>query len=504
MLSKINAQNATSVQDTKYKEVDTMATGYKSAQVVIAGGGVAGIAAGIASARNGVETLVVERYGFLGGMFTGGNMTVLNSHPSSGIGREIVDTLMEQGFAKYCPDDPPNYPIFHYNSEYCALNVVYDAEMAKILLFKMAEEAGVKLLLHSFMAGAVTENGKVKGIIAVNKSGHQIIEGDIVIDATADGDVAASAGAAFRKGQTESGILFAMTMLVRLSNVIWSKVSEYSKADYGLDRAIAKAIGNGELPYYKPRSLNMINYWGHPRPELSHMVYDDEAIMWGGTVEGVDGTNVDDLTRAEVEVRKQLMSELNFLKKYIPGFENAKIENSGIAIGVRDTRHIIGEYTLTGEDILERKSFPDVVSYNIKGGFPATEIPYGCLVPKGLDGLLVSGNCISVVPGSTYLGLQLGSYNNLKDIPTMWTTGDAAGTAAALCVKNNVSPRKLDVQLLQQQLFKQGALLTADKIKELENVKLPSGKTVLEFHEDSLSKMKEYWKGKKDYSLKLY
>jgi hypothetical protein len=481
-----------------------MKVGYKRAKVVVAGGGVAGAVAGIASARLGVETLMIERYGFLGGMFTGGNMTVLNCPPAGGIGKEIVDRLTEQGYAKRCPDDPPNYPIFHYNSEYCALNVVYDAEMAKILLFKMAKEAGVKLLLHTFITGAVAENGIVRGITVVNKSGSQVIEGEVIIDASADGDVAASAGASFRKGQTEKGILFAMTMLVRLGNVDWKKVSEYSKTDYGLDKAIKKAMDNGELPYYKPRSLDMPNYWGHPRPELSRMVYEDEAIMWGGTVEGVDGTNVEDLTRAEVEVRDQFMSEFNFLKKYIPGFEKAKIESSGVSIGVRDTRHIIGEYTLTGEDILERRLFPDVVAYNVKGGFPAAHIPYGCLVPKGIEGLLVAGNCISVIPGSTYMGLQLGSYNNLKDIPTMWTTGEAAGTAAALCIKHNVIPRKLDTNSLQEQLYKQGALLHPGKIKELEGTTLPSGKIIREFHEEGLRKMKEYWKGRKEYSLQLY
>jgi hypothetical protein len=102
------------------------------------------------------------------------------------------------------------------------------------------------------------------------------------------------------------------------------------------------------------------------------------------------------------------------------------------------------------------------------------------------------------------MGLQLGSFNNLKDIPTMWTTGDACGTAAALCIKQNVAPRKLNINVLQKQLFEQGALLPAEKIRELENVKLPSGKTVKEFHEEGLSQMKEYWKDRKEYSLKLH
>jgi len=480
-----------------------MRVGYKKASVVVAGGGVSGFCAALSAARNGVETLLIERYGFLGGMFTGGNMIVLNCPPSGGTGKEIVDELMKQGYAKRCPDDPPNYPILHYNSEYCTLNIVYDPEMAKIVLLKMAKQAGVKLLFHTLTTGAVVENGAIKGVVVENKSGRQFIEADIVVDATADGDVAAFAGAPFRKGQTEKAILFAMTMLVRLSHVDWARISEYSKTDYGLDKAISKGIERGELPYYKPRTLAMPNYWGHARPELSHLLYEDEALLWGGTVEGVDGTNADDLTRAEIEVRDQFMSELSFLKKSIPGFEKARIENTGISIGVRDTRHVIGEATLSGEDLLEGRSFSDVVAYNVKG-YPAHDIPYGCLVPKGIESLLVSGNCISVVPGSTYMGLQLGSFNNLKDIPTMWTTGDASGTAAALCVKLGVFPRKLDVRVLQKQLAAQGALLPDEKINELASARLPSGKTVRQFHEESLAKMKKYWEKKETYDLLLH
>jgi len=473
-----------------------LTTGYREAKVVVAGAGVAGVTAAIASARQGVDTLLVERFGFLGGMFTGGNMVVLTTPSVGGIGKEIVDVLMAQGAARRCPDDPSNYPIFHYRGERCTLTIAYDAEAAKLLLFKMVREAGVKLLLHSFITGAVVEHGVVRGITVANKSGAQIVRGEVIVDATSDGDVAASAGAPFRKGQTEQGVLFAMTLLVRLSHVEWPKVSEYSKTDPGLEQAITRGIAAGELPYYKPRTREMVNYWGHPAPELSHGVREDEAIMWGGTVEGVDGTNVDDLTRAEMGAREQFVSELSFLKKHIPGFEHAHIESSGVTIGVRDTRHIIGEYTLLGKDILDRRRFEDGVAYNVKGGFPLNEIPYRCLVPKDVDGLLVAGNCISVMPGSTFMGLQLGSYNNMKDIPSMWTTGEAAGTAAALCAKGGLQPRTLDPKTIQEILFERGALVSPERIADLERVKLPSGRTVKEFYEGALADCRAYWRGR--------
>jgi len=466
----------------------------READVVIAGGGVAGFNAGIAAARNGARTLVIERYGFPGGMFTGGNMTVLNSPPVGGIGKEIMDSLDEQGYAKRIDDDPPNHPIFHYASEYCTMNIAYDAEMAKILLFDMAEKAGLPLLLHSWVTGVEMKDDRVIGLTVQNKSGRQLVKGKIIIDASSDGDIASLASVPFVKGQTDKGILFAMTMLVRLSNVNWPAVSEYSMKDPGIKKAIAEAQAAGELPYYRPRTREMANYWGHARPELSHLVYPDEALLWGGTVEGVDGTSVDDLSRAEIEVRKQFMSELTFLRKHIPGFEKAKIENSGVTVGVRDTRHIVGEYTLTGMDILERRRFDDVAGYNCKGGYPVNELPYRCFVPKQVEGLLVAGNCMSVVPGSTQRGPQLGSYNNLKDIPTMWTTGEAAGTAAALCAGSSTEPRELDVKLLQERLRSQGALIADSEIERLKKAKLPSGKTVEQFYAEQVAEMKRYWK----------
>jgi FAD-dependent oxidoreductase family protein len=197
----------------------------------------------------------------------------------------------------------------------------------------------------------------------------------------------------------------------------------------GLGLAIQQGIAAGERPYYKPRSREMVNCLGHPRPELSRTVQD-------------------------------------------------------------------GEYTLTGQNVLNRRRFADGVAYDVKAGIPVNQIPHRCLVPIQTDGLLLAGNCISVMPGSTFMGLQQGSYNNIKDIPSMWTNGEAAGTAAALCVQDHVQPRKLDVQDLQAVLRDRGALVSPEQITDLEAVRLPSGRTAKEYYEATMADCRAYWGGR--------
>lgn len=466
--------------------------GYKGADVVVAGGGPGGFCAAIAAARNNVDVLLVEQLGFLGGMFTGGNMCVSNSMPWAGLGKEIFDRLIDMGAARYHPIDPPNYPAYHYGKGVWH-TVPYDPEMAKIILFQMAEEGGVRLLLRSYVTGTVADGNALRGIVVENKSGRQVVMGKVICDGTGDGDVAASAGVPFVKGMGEDKKLFPMTMLVRLSHVEWPKASEYSKKDPGWDNAIQEAIAKGELPYYKPRTSDMVPYWGHPRPELSRLWYDDGALLWGGTVEA-DGTDADSLSHAEVECRKQWMSELEFLKKHIPGFESARVEFSGVTIGVRDTRHLVGEYTYTGYDIVERREFPDTVAFIVP---LFLGVPYGCLVPKKIDYLLISSRCISTTPGSPNRGPKLGAYNAMKSMVTVMTYGQAAGTAAALCAKMGVTPRELDVEVLQKTLTEQGALIDRSRRTQLmEEIICPNGITYAEHLRCRREHLRQHWEKK--------
>ena len=285
-----------------------------------------------------------------------------------------------------------------------------------------------------------------------------------------------------------------MTMLVRLSHVDWPSVSEYSKTDLGWDKAIAKAKAAGDLPYYRTRTRDMVPYVGHPRPEIAHLWWKDGALLWGGTVEDVDGTDADLLTRAEVECRKQWISELAFLRQYIPGFAECRVEDSGVTVGVRISRNIVGEYMYTGHDILEEREFDDAVAYIAP---LYLGVPYGCLLPKRVDNLLIAGRCISTTPGQTNTGPTLGAYNNMKSIPTVMTYGEAAGTAAALSVRHGVTPRQLDRTLLVSTLKKNGAILDrAERDALMESELLPDGTSFKRYLQKRHADLRTHWEQK--------
>jgi hypothetical protein len=195
-----------------------------------------------------------------------------------------------------------------------------------------------------------------------------------------------------------------------------------------------------------------------------------------------------------VECRKQWVSELAFLRKYIPGFENARVEDSGVTVGVRISRNIVGEYLYSGYDILEEREFEDAVAY-ITPLFLG--VPYGCFVPKEIDNLLISGRCISTIPGQTTSGPTLGSYNNMKSIPSVMTYGEAAGTAAALSVQQGVTPRKLDRKLLVSTLKEQGAVLNrTERDALMQDLLLPDGSSFRPYFDRRQAELRQHWEEK--------
>lgn len=442
--------------------------------VVVVGGGPAGFGAAIAAARNGAETLIVERYGFLGGMMTSGLVRWLpidklkpleaygETEPlQGGIVRELIDRLLEIGGAID--------PAVAYQAE-VGFEAYFptDPELDKVVFAGMLQEAGAEILLHSLSVDAVKEENEVKGVIIESKSGRQAILADVVIDASGDADVAAAAGAEYEKSDKP----LMMTLVAFMANVDVEKAIEYSRpgGNEKFNRLVEEATRNGDLALSDKRIAPSYPLLKVKFPQI----LDPEKIPpnWyrrgeaGGWFESVHGdcTSVDDLTSAELKTRAAVLPILNFFRKYVPGYENAYIAYSGTQIGLRESRRVLGGYYLTADkDMKEGLKHEDVIvkcrvginrdlSLLTPERAPVWDIPYGCIVPRGIDGLLVAGRCISI-------DHKAAAVRSPRDIATCICLGQAAGTAAALSVERRVKPRDVDVRILQATLRKQGANL---------------------------------------------
>jgi len=407
--------------------------------VIVAGGGTAGVAAAVAAARNGANTVLIEKYGFLGGAMTAGLVNpfmtfhVGRKQIIKGIFQEIIDRLKDM-------------------NGYDEKTKAFDNEAMKLVTDHMVKEAGVKLLLHTYISDAlVTKRNTVRGVEVYNKSGRQIVLGKITVDATGDGDVAVMAGAPYEKGRRKDGLTQPMTLNFRMGGVNVERMPSREK----INRLFEEAKAKGEIEIPREDVLYF------PTTRKGEIHFNTTRIL------KADGTKAEDLTYAETEGRRQMAQLIKFLKEKVPGFENAYLLMSGVQIGVRETRRIIGEYVLTEEDILKARKFEDEIargSYPIDIHSPTGEgtiikkpppgefydIPYRCMVPKKVDNLLVAGRCISTTHEAQAA---------VRVIPIVVAIGQAAGTAAALAAKLRVSPREMDVPLLQKTLKEQGACL---------------------------------------------
>jgi len=434
--------------------------------VLVVGGGPAGIASAIASARNGAETVLVERYGFLGGMATAGLigpfMTSYTLDGKEQIIRGIFDELvrrMEKMGGAIHPSKVSAGTPYSAFLVYAHNHVTpFDSEILKIVAFDMMEESGVKLMLHTYFVDAITNNDLIEKIVVVNKSGLQAIESKVVIDCTGDADVAYSSGTPYNKGRDKDGLMQPASMFFKIRNVDTEKMKQYIAKHPGerpFSEIIAEAKRKGEFPIARDAVL----LFGTPR--------DGEFLLNVSRLHNIDATNAEDLTKAEIEGRKQVMFLINFLKENIPGLENIELVEIAPQIGIRETRHIIGEYTLTQEDVLNSKEFEDVIAISSfpidihdpagpKGRFEGPrnnkyyEIPYRSLIPLKPENLLVAGRSISATHEAA---------GAIRVMPPCFATGQAAGTAAALAVKKAILPRNLDHRELQKTLISQDVVL---------------------------------------------
>ena len=445
----------------------------RQVDVAVVGGGPSGISAAISAARAGARTLLIERYGFLGGNLTAGLvgpcMTSYSLDGSTqlikGIFEEFVDRMVEDGGALHPRGIPAGSAYCGYITHGHDKVTPFQPEAAKIAAMRMVREAGVELLLHTMTLDAITESNsgsrnRVAGLVCASKSGLHLQPAKVIIDCSADADVVARAHGATISGRASDGLMQPMTMFFRIANVddevVEKYVAEHPDDFRPFASLVAKAREEGRFP----------------APRMGVGMYRTlEPGVWRINTSRVlkrDGTSVGDLTEAEVEGREQVYALMDFFRSDLVGFENCTLLDTAPQIGVRETRRIIGEYTLTLEDIQNATHFDDVIAlcgYPIDvhdpagagGGTadsPSTaniyEIPYRVMVPKDLDGVLVAGRSVSATHEA------LGA---IRVMPPCFAMGEAAGLAAAMAVKGNASVRDVNIGRLQDQLVNQGAYI---------------------------------------------
>lgn len=433
--------------------------------VIVVGGGPAGVCAAISSARHGMKTLIVEQNGFCGGMATAGLvgpfMTCYDSTGETmiikGLFEEIVDRLVERGFAIH-PKEIMGGTAFTSWIKIGHDHVTpFEAEGLKLILDEMLSEAGVEILYHTTFLEPVLSDNKITGIKIASKSGVEEINAQVVIDCTGDGDVAFRCGVPFEMGNEELGLIQPATMFYHISNVdsdaleadIQANINNFYRKDgvnyRSLHWRVTEARENGDW------SLDRVSIGIFRMPKKGEWCVNTSRIM------GVDSTDNRSLTKAEIEGRKQVDEITRFFRKYVPGCADARIKATASHIGIRESRHIKGEYQLTTDDLLNAKVPEDSVfiaanSVDVHGRFgPKSNeyvpingkyygVPYKSLVPVKIDGLLVAGRCLSA--DSTAAGA-------VRVMPPCMAMGQAAGTAAALSIKTQCEVRNIDIDKLK-------------------------------------------------------
>lgn len=437
---------------------------FRETDVVVVGGGPGGHSAAVASARNGANTILIERYGYLGGMATGGLVTMIphlsggTKEPQiAGLCSEWIDRLDEKGAALHPNKDElgsENPEVIKYWQERgiwflsdegrIRLTVVVDPEILKCVLNDMVEEAGVKLLLHTWGTRAIMEDNVVRGVIFESKSGRQAIIARIVIDATGDGDLLPSSGAEFTTKMDVHLRIRNLAVVFTIGNVDIDRFNAFRQAE---PQRYAELVRQVFLAHGFPV--------GGFRGLRKGIVWVNNFIPGMGSP-GLSSMDAEDLTMVEVYVRKRMLITLNFYKRYMPGFEKAFILSTAPQIGTRGGRRLIGEYMLTEQDIHTGKVFEDTIAmaphleHDLSPTHPVRCFPYRCLVPRKVEGLLVAGRSFSSED-------RVNEMLNL--IGHCIALGQAAGTAAALAVRNNIRLRDVNYVELQNSLRRQGVPL---------------------------------------------
>ena len=445
----------------------------KSADVVVLGGGPAGFCAAVCAAREGASVLLIEKEGFCGGMATAGLvapfMTCYDSSGKTmlirGIFEEVVNRLINVGGAIHPSKIEASTGYTSYITAGHIHVTPFKAESLKLMCDQMLEEAGVEILYHTSFVDSIVKDGKIQKVIVAKKEGLVAIAPKVVIDCTGDGDCAAASGVPFTVGDG-SGKMQPATMFFKIGNVDSKQID--ADIEKNKDNFYRKDGVNYRSMHWWVSQARQNGDWDMNRVSIGLFkgVDDDEWNINTSRIMGIDGANSKSLTDGEIEGRKQVDMIFKFIKKYIPGCQNAKLLQTGSTLGIRETRHIHGEKTVTLNDVLECKVPDDSVviaanSVDVHGRFgPASNeyitlpegkyygIPYGALLPKGISNMLVAGRCISA---------ESSAAGAFRVMPPCMLLGQAAGTAAALAKDGNV--KNVDVNLLKATLEKRGVLL---------------------------------------------
>ena len=424
--------------------------------VVVLGGGPAGIAAATAAARHGARTLLVERYGFLGGMGTAAGVTNFCGLHANVHGRvvQVVHGVADDLLARMRALGGLNEPHLIFGRIHAQ---AYDTAAFKCAADALLLDAGVELLFHAFAVGVSHRGEALDALLLETKSGRVAVRARTFIDCSGDGDLAHFAGVAMEKGDASGSLLYP-TLMFRVGNVDAARAGEAWRT---IPERMDAAEATGEFRF--PRRGAIVRPQKHAYEWRVNVTQ-----LRGADGSATDGTDAASLSAAELEGRRQILDYLRFLRARVPGFEAAYALDIAPQVGIRETRRLVGEYRLTREDVLECASFADAIGVNgwpienhvagdVKWEWPAegsrgyNQLPWRMLVPRsGPRNLLVAGRCASM----THEGQSAARVSG-----ACFVMGEAAGTAAALALARGVAPRELPAQALVEALARAGAFL---------------------------------------------
>ncbi len=447
-----------------------------SADLLVVGGGPAGVCAAVAAARQGLKVVLADSGNCLGGMGTKGLvgpfMTCYDAAGENmiirGLFEEIVDRLIAEGGALHPSGIRQGTEFTAWISEGHDHCTPFDPEILKKVYDRICAEAGVKVLFHANFLSPIMKGRKICGALLLTPSGVEAARAKMVIDATGDGTVAFRAGAPCVFGDPENNRVQPASLFFRINNVdtdrliadVVPHLPEFRRVNGVSYRCLHWRVAEAEAAGEWDLARKSVNIW--------RSVEKDQWVINCTRIHGVDATNCENLSAAEVEGRRQVEELMHFFHKYVPGCEKATLMGTGSTMGIRESRHVQGDFILPVDDLINGVIPEDNIllsanSIDVHGamGGPAGGlympikknmygVPYRCLIPKDVEGLLLAGRCISA--DSPAAGA-------IRVMPPAMSIGQAAGTAAALCLQRGATPASLDYADLKASLLKQNVFL---------------------------------------------